>query len=220
MSNDYGVLLSIHPEWVEKIASGRKLYEVRKCRPKMEPPFTVYVYCTLGGNELWQSWISGKKESVKLNGKVCAEFTCDRIDIIDQDSIDYMFRNKLDKEDPNIRYFKDHPELLLSTCLTQDQLSRYLGIRIGYAWHISNLKIYDKPLMLEDFTYAGYTNHLKCAPQGIVYVNKIHTETCKNCRYRSDTFTSACVNPDSPHRDDFVMAEDCCERWTGAEFLY
>ncbi len=212
-TNDYGVLLSIHPEWVEKIASGRKLYEVRKSRPKMEPPFTVYVYCTLGGKELWKAGIIGKSESVKLNGKVCAEFTCDKIAIIDQDSVDYMFRDKLDKEDPNIRYFKDYPDLLRSTCLTQDQLSMYLGIRIGYAWHISGLKIYDKPLMLEDLTYAGCINHLKCAPQGIVYVNKICRKSCKNCRYRSDEFTSACVNPDSPHRGGFVMAEDCCERW-------
>ena len=38
------VLLSIRPEWCEKIINGRKTIEVRKTRPKMNPPFKCYVY--------------------------------------------------------------------------------------------------------------------------------------------------------------------------------
>lgn len=33
------VLISIRPEWVEKILSGEKTLEVRKTRPKLETPF-------------------------------------------------------------------------------------------------------------------------------------------------------------------------------------
>ena len=33
------VLISIRPEWVEKILSGEKTLEVRKTRPKLEAPF-------------------------------------------------------------------------------------------------------------------------------------------------------------------------------------
>lgn len=40
------VLISIHPEWCSKIASGEKAIEVRKTRPKLPPPFKVYIYCT------------------------------------------------------------------------------------------------------------------------------------------------------------------------------
>ena len=37
--------------------------------------------------------------------------------------------------------------------------------------------------------------------------------TCRNCEYRSDDFTSACVNADSPHCADFVSANDSCEHF-------
>ena len=40
------VLLSIHPQWCELIANGRKTIEVRKTRPKIETPFKCYIYCT------------------------------------------------------------------------------------------------------------------------------------------------------------------------------
>ena len=42
------VLISIRPEWVEKIARGEKTLELRKTEPKLETPFKVYIYCTAG----------------------------------------------------------------------------------------------------------------------------------------------------------------------------
>ena len=42
------VLISIRPEWVEKIADGEKTLELRKTEPKLETPFKVYIYCTAG----------------------------------------------------------------------------------------------------------------------------------------------------------------------------
>ena len=54
------VLISIRPEWCEKIMEGRKTIEVRKTRPKMDTPFKCYIYkCG--------------------NGKVIGEFLCDQI---------------------------------------------------------------------------------------------------------------------------------------------
>ena len=54
------VLISIRPEWCEKIMSGQKTIEVRKTRPKMNPPFKCYIYkCG--------------------SGKVIGEFLCDEI---------------------------------------------------------------------------------------------------------------------------------------------
>lgn len=162
-SNDYGVLLSIHPEWVEKIFSGRKTYEVRKNKPKMEPPFTVYVYCTLSGKELLRGGIHGND---KLNGKICAEFTCDRVDkIVVRRGMGMVLR----RGDEYIRFGKDN-----GMCLTKPELYEYIGSGHGYAWHISDLVVYDKPLALADFTFAGCVTHLRYAPQGIVYVNKIN----------------------------------------------
>lgn len=54
------ILISIRPEWCEKIISGEKTIEVRKTRPKMKPPFKCYIYkCG--------------------NGKIIGEFLCDEI---------------------------------------------------------------------------------------------------------------------------------------------
>ena len=54
------VLISIRPEWCEKISNGQKTIEVRKTRPKMDTPFKCYIYkCG--------------------NGKVVGEFLCDQI---------------------------------------------------------------------------------------------------------------------------------------------
>ena len=36
---------------------------------------------------------------------------------------------------------------------------------------------------------------------------------CETCKWRSDTFTSACCNGDSPRRADFVDADETCEYW-------
>lgn len=79
------VLISIRPEWCEKIINGKKTIEVRKTRPKMNPPFKCYIYkCG--------------------NGKVIGEFLCDEIS------------------------------------------------KITFGWNISNLKIYDTPRDLWEFT--------------------------------------------------------------------
>lgn len=54
------ILISLHPKWCEKIMSGQKTIEVRKTRPKMNPPFKCYIYkCG--------------------SGKVIGEFLCDEI---------------------------------------------------------------------------------------------------------------------------------------------
>lgn len=47
------VLISIRPEWCEKIVLGEKIIEVRKTRPKLETPFKCYIYCTQSADMLW-----------------------------------------------------------------------------------------------------------------------------------------------------------------------
>ena len=54
------VLISIRSKWCQKIISGEKTIEVRKTRPKINPPFRCYIYQT------------GK-------GGVIGEFVCDEI---------------------------------------------------------------------------------------------------------------------------------------------
>ena len=37
------IMQSIKPQYCELIAAGRKTYEVRKTKPKIETPFKVYI---------------------------------------------------------------------------------------------------------------------------------------------------------------------------------
>lgn len=45
-------------------------------------------------------------------------------------------------------------------------------------------------------------------------------KTCATCKWRSDDFTSVCVNDASDHLADFVMPEDGCEEWEGKDGLH
>ena len=53
------IMQSIRPKWCELIANGKKTIEVRKTRPKIDPPFKAYMYCTKSRDMLW---ILNKKE--------------------------------------------------------------------------------------------------------------------------------------------------------------
>lgn len=129
------VLISIHPEWCEKITSGEKTLEVRKNRPKLETPFKCYIYRTKGTvNHI----ANGKWFKMQVGGTVIGEFTCDAILPM---SIKYS--------NPNSRVAqKEFP----GTCLSDKQIIDYLGNGVtGYGWHISDLKIYDRPKRITQF---------------------------------------------------------------------
>lgn len=135
------VLLSIRPNWCKLIWSGMKTVEVRKTRPKLETPFKVYVYCT--GHYDWT--MNFPKTGVqKMNGKVICEFTCDRIERV---GIPYpAYQNELGE-----RFTKD-------SCLSYSQLHRYAFHDDLFFWHISGLKVYDKPKPLSDFSKHGFSS--------------------------------------------------------------
>lgn len=139
------VLISIHPKWCERIAFRDKKLEVRKNKPKVEPPFRCYIYQTKK-NWLYRLLAPQKSfawvETVLFGqGKVIGEFVCDMIIPI---SVKYSDVNS----HVALREFP-------YTCLTDKQIIDYLGNGVtGYAWHISNLKIYEKPLSLDNFFHA------------------------------------------------------------------
>ena len=118
------VLISIRPEWCEKIINGQKTIEVRKTRPKMDPPFKCYIYkCG--------------------NGKVIGELTCDRIDEYDDDTI-FSFRH----ED----YARWNDFDLDRACMHPEDFQNYANGKWLYGWHISDLRVYDHPRDLWEFT--------------------------------------------------------------------
>lgn len=137
------VLLSIKPKYCELIANGKKTIEVRKTRPKLEPPFKCYIYCTKSNDGLVKGDISTIVDYIAKNSsKVIAEFVCDEI-----------FPMSITYSDPNHRLSqREFP----FTCLTDKEIMNYLGNgKTGYGWHISDLKIYETPKELGEFWKAG-----------------------------------------------------------------
>lgn len=146
------VLISIRPQWCQKIASGEKTIELRKTRPKLDTPFKCYIYCTnirpflVWGDVFRGDWfteftrISGysRAEADKIwgafNGHIVGEFTCDRI-----------------YELAPLNHAPDDVEN--QACLTREEIVNYLK-GTGYGWHIVNLKIYDAPRELSEFRRA------------------------------------------------------------------
>lgn len=146
------VLISIRPKWCEKIVLGEKAIEVRKTRPKLETPFKVYIYCTSGRPDLnipisperlMQDYLdTGSMRSLNCplgNGKVIGEFVCDRIDTILPENEPYGIYNIDD-------------DYVFQTCLEYGALWDYGNGQTLYGWHISNLKIYDEPKEMGEFT--------------------------------------------------------------------
>lgn len=141
------VLISIRPEWVEKILTGEKKLEVRKTRPKLEVPFKVYIYCTSGtGKNTFNVPVSheqlarhfaetGSMECLNCpigNGKVIGEFICDTFVIDKTFGHDALFNG--------------------TACMTEVECAAYSNCSPIYGWHISDLKIYEKPKKLSNFT--------------------------------------------------------------------
>ena len=161
------VLISILPKWCELIASGEKTIEVRKTRPKQEPPFKCYIYETQGKTDT--PWMDEDGHMVfRGRGAVIGEFVCDSILPLSFYASDASF------------FDTEPPFPVPGTCLTDKEIAEYLGNgKTGYGKHISNLVIYDVPKKLSEFTglrktkfgYAPY--EIKRPPQSWCYVEEL-----------------------------------------------
>lgn len=187
------VLISIQPKWVEKIARGEKTIEVRRTKPKIETPFKCYIYCGMNsknedlllvdknGRVFFGDYrnacncdIDGNVDCYIGESKVIGEFVCDRI-------IEWECKNRLELVGelglPNVRAsYMCFVDDLEKTCLTYDDLWDYGKGKTLYGWHISDLKIYDKPKELNEFTP----------------ICKYKNERCEICNSYVETFGGCC----------------------------
>lgn len=143
------VLISIRPQWCEKIASGKKTIEVRKTAPK-EVPFKAYIYETKGATET--PWVDEDGHFIyKGRGQVIGEFICDRIDEYKYVYCDHPEIGYPVGYDCGDNWYDIDDEDLQKACLTEEEFKRYGNGKPLYGWHISDLKIYDKPKELSKF---------------------------------------------------------------------
>lgn len=174
------IIISIQPQWVEKILNGKKTIEIRKSIPKCDLPIDVYIYCTKSDinlykviREVYMYFDMGVAEPFedfkyyklddydysnkgkarfniddgfydelycKLNGKIVAKFTLNNIERFDVPYPAWFYEVK-DK----LQHITD------GSCLTLLSLHHYLKNDSGFAWHIDNLEIFDKPMELSEF---------------------------------------------------------------------
>ena len=179
MDKKQDVMISIRPFYTGEILAGVKEIEVRKGRPKQDPPFKCFIYCTKSANRktAFEVWV--EEHLIIELGKVVGEFICDRIDI---------YTTVADaKHECTISDSAMHQ----GSCLTEKELHDYefsaphkdftpysFGL---FGWHITNLKMYKKPRPLSDFCTGSsvftfdedgrtvYTP-MKRAPQSWCYV--------------------------------------------------
>lgn len=162
-------IVSIRPKWVEKIASGEKTIEVRKSAPK-EVPFKAYIYETKDkkiecgfhfedtGITLREKYVFGMHKARIIKhyrnegrGKVIGEFICDRIDEYKYVYCDHPEIGYPVGYDCGDNWYDIDDEDLQKACLTEEEFKRYGNGKPLYGWHISDLKIYDKPKKLSEF---------------------------------------------------------------------
>lgn len=177
------VLISIRPEWCDKIASGEKTIEIRKNKPTIELPFKCYIYCTkpksyfrvgsgmcFSDDDLYRLPSGEVKygssvelmsysppeysEDNYLNGTVIGEFICDKVYRLDKDSAGFYVKK-------NERYVYLYEDEQLRACISEEEIISYLGVKCGYAWHISDRIIYKKPKELSEF-HRHCTDSLSC----------------------------------------------------------
>ena len=146
------VLIAIRPQWAEKIARGEKTIEVRKTAPK-EVPFKAYIYCTKEKKQDDIIWAGVCGDRGKWNGRVIGEFICNNAS-----ELDYVY------------YWNNGYEF--ATCLTYRQVADYGKGKTLYGWHISDLKIYDKPCELSEFSRP-------CSYSGLCF-------SCKRTSFKKD----------------------------------
>ena len=139
------IIISTKHNWVEKIHLKIKTNEIRKTAP--EAPFKVLIYDTKSSGGC---------------GKVVSEFICNKVDEIRK----YYECFKVVGE--SVGYTNS---IAKGSCLDYKDMLLYLKNGVGYAIHISDLKIYSEPKELSEFKNLK-GEPLKRAPQSWQHVEE------------------------------------------------
>lgn len=170
------ILISTLPKACKAIASGEQTLLLTKRLPKLETPFKVYVYCTkqkLTKKECMHSYLhKNEPKACKKYGEITT--WCSIGDVHVNSNTPWSFRSygmhgkvigsfvcdKIDEYEANERGWYIYPQD--ETCLWTDEIAGYGKGETLYGWHISELKIYDKPKKLSEFRKPCLYGDLPC----------------------------------------------------------
>ena len=197
------ILISVKPKWAELEMNGKKLIEVRK--NYIEPPFKVFNYVTKSGNDslvfstdyedvawnkpyidkehnrVWTmlhgNYLKKLCKDKMLNGKVAFEYVVNKVDTIINNCNGFCIKGE------DIAYTN---RIANQSCLQFPDLRDYLKDKDGYGWHISDLKIYDKPKELTQFKK-------RCNRKNVYGIEVSGCSVCRMWRMNYKTFMNECV---------------------------
>lgn len=145
------VLRSAKPYWIYLILTGKKTVEVGKGFSKSEDwNKVVEMYCSKDMRSFNRIPERDREWVRKYLGKVVCRFVCDKVE---QFTVGSLGCDDIEKQ----------------ACLSHKEMLDYFykpneldgeTIKFGYGWHISDLKIYDKPKELSEF--AQYKKGIHC----------------------------------------------------------
>ena len=116
------------------------------------------------------------------NGMVIGEFICDKVYKIEPIFSFYDCYSGYD-DSSDSSYFEDYSiddERLKKTCLTRQELYIYGKEKKLYGWHISDLKIYDKPKKLSEF-YTIPESGSDCCCGCVWHETPLDEMPCRTC---------------------------------------
>ena len=192
------IMISIRPEFVEKILNGEKTIEIRKTKPKIELPCKVYIYCTKNngkgvGKYPFYQFCDNKLNG--LNGKVVAEFTLNKIYKFDSAYSEWAYSVAPAGSQMPMSETQFIQTAKIKGCLDCNVLIDYFGDGdyIAYMWHIDDLKIYDNPKELSEFKKDLDCDDYPCNKGG-------KNSDCKYCYYDNSEGCWACgIDFDGEH---------------------
>lgn len=160
------ILLPVHPDRCELIANGRATMEFKKVIPNNEAPFKVYIYCTLPPRSeyFWHHDEMGRRtigeylnELLKLpNGQIVYDYgmrvVCEGGDYTQDNFLCQKVIGEFICD-----YVLGHCEMANADiaeqqgCMHREKLLEYSNGKEVRGLHISDLKIYDEPMKLDEF---------------------------------------------------------------------
>lgn len=144
------ILASLKPYYYYLIAEEKKKIEVRKSALKNLPQDIVF-YMSKDEKSFAKIPKEFQEKYRKHFGKIGIKVVCDRIDEYKYVYCDHPEIGYPVGYDCGDNWYDIDDEDLQKACLTEEEFKRYGNGKTLYGWHISDLKIYDKPKELSEF---------------------------------------------------------------------
>ena len=118
----------------------------------------------------------------ECNGKVIGEFICDKVDKIIP--LRHTYYNYIGLPIANVIEYGIWNDDLAQMCLKKKEIDNYGKGKTLYGWHISDLKIYDRPKELSEFKKTRDKIAMTCGMQARNGLCRAidHEELCDNIK--------------------------------------